>query len=100
MNQGPWTCFHCGETFTEIESARIHFGSEPESVSGCMIKAGEEHGLLKALREAEEQLARYRVEDSDSDQRYYAQQADHQRALVKAEQEGYDKGLRDGSEPI
>jgi hypothetical protein len=50
-----------------------------------------------AWREAQrkEELPRYRVEDSDADRRFYAMQADHFQALKRAEEEGYEKGLRD-----
>lgn len=49
-----WTCFHCGETFRTPGSARIHFGTTPASTPGCVIKAGDEKGLLMALRKAED----------------------------------------------
>lgn len=48
-----WTCFHCGETFHTPGAARDHFGPTPASAPGCIIKAGEERGLLMALRKAE-----------------------------------------------
>lgn len=102
-----WTCFHCGETFTTVGSARDHFGIEIDAFPGCIIRhmhpgtvapvpLGEEKGLLMELRIAQKELARYRVEDSDTDRKFYAMQADHQTALRKAEEEGYAKGLRDG----
>lgn len=50
-----WTCFHCGETFRTPGSARIHFGTTPASTPGCLIKAGEEKGLLMALRRVEDE---------------------------------------------
>lgn len=64
-----WTCFHCGDTFSKFASARDHFGSTPAGVPGCIIKAGDEQGLLTALRRAEareEELRRDR--DSLADQ--------------------------------
>lgn len=91
-----WTCFHCCESFTTPGDARDHFGGEPGGLTGCEIKAGEERGLLMALRKAEDELARYRAEDSDKDREFHGMRADHARALIRAEQEGYDKGLRDG----
>lgn len=53
-----WTCFHCGETFTNAGSAADHFGSDPDSVPGCLLKVqlGEERGLLMALRRLEDGL--------------------------------------------
>jgi hypothetical protein len=53
-----WTCFHCGETFTTPGSARDHFGCAPCADPACRIKVGEERGLVRALRRAEEELAR------------------------------------------
>ncbi len=51
-----WTCFHCGEIFKKFGAARDHFGETPEAVTGCLIKAGEERGLLMALRKCEARL--------------------------------------------
>lgn len=92
-----WTCFHCGETFTSVGSARDHFGATPEAEPGCMIRVqyGEERGLLMALREAEQELARLRSEDRDAEQ-FYRLNAEHTRALREAEERGYERGLRDG----
>lgn len=30
-NEGPWKCFHCWETFTDVASAAQHFGPWPEN---------------------------------------------------------------------
>ena len=90
-----WTCFFCGETFTTPGGARDHFGGEPIADPACQIKVGEERGLVMALRRAEVELARYRAEDSDTDRAMYAMQADHQRALRRAEEDGYARGLVD-----
>ncbi len=93
-----WTCFHCGETFRSVGAARDHFGANPDHEPGCIIQvqAGEERGLLMALRKAEAELARWRAEDSDSARQFYAMRAEHATALRKAEEDGYEKGLRDG----
>ncbi len=48
-----WTCFHCGETFKKFGAARDHFGEDIEGSAGCQIKAGEERGLLMALRKCQ-----------------------------------------------
>jgi hypothetical protein len=93
-----WTCFFCGETFTPPGAARDHFGADPLADAACRIKIGEERGLVMALRRAEEQLARYRAEDSDTDRALAAMRSDHHRALVRAEEEGYARGLKDGRE--
>jgi hypothetical protein len=90
-----WTCFHCGENFTTPGSARDHFGADPLAEPGCRIRAGEERGLLMALRRAEAELARYRNEDSDKDREFYRMQDEHRRALIREEEKGYARGLAD-----
>jgi hypothetical protein len=51
-----WTCFHCGQTFTKFGSARDHFGPTPASKPACLIKAGDELGLVMELRKAEAKI--------------------------------------------
>ncbi len=53
MPKGGWTCFHCGETFTSPGGAEDHFGATPGYKPACLIKLGEERGLVMALRKAE-----------------------------------------------
>ncbi len=50
-----WTCFHCGETFTTIGGAQDHFGADPDSVPGCILKVqfGGERGMLQTMRRIE-----------------------------------------------
>lgn len=91
-----WTCFHCGETFYTPGMAREHFGADPLALPGCRIKLGDERRLLGALRDAEAELARYRVEDSDTDRRMAQMVAEHGAALRDAEDAGYAKGLEAG----
>lgn len=93
-----WTCFHCGETFTTVGSARLHFGAEQTAEPGCMVKValGGERGLLMALRKAEETIARYMNEDTDLHRALYRLQSQQSDALRDAEEAGYFRGLRDG----
>jgi hypothetical protein len=70
FNERPphgWTCFHCGETFTNAGSARDHFGGDPDSVPGCVLKVqlGGERGMLMAMRRLEEGLADIRFALND-----------------------------------
>lgn len=58
MPKNGWTCYHCGETFTTPGSARDHFGETEEAVAGCIIHAGDEKGLLMALRKSEHVVRR------------------------------------------
>lgn len=92
-----WTCFHCGETFTTPGAARHHFGRTPDKKPGCVIKVelGGERGLLAALRKAEDELAQYRADDSDTQRQLVSLQFRHAEALRAAEETGYARGLRD-----
>ena len=53
-----WTCFHCGENFTDYGAASDHFGNPPGSVEACLMELGGDGGLVKALRK----LERYVIE--------------------------------------
>ena len=57
MPKDGWVCFHCGERFTTPGGARIHFGARPTAMAGCLIKVGEERGLLMEIRRLEAALA-------------------------------------------
>jgi hypothetical protein len=83
-----WRCFHCDEVFTDHEDAFLHFGANCMSDAACQIQ-------LVSVRDMEEQLARYRAEDSDTDRAMYRMQAEHTVALRQAEEEGYRRGLVD-----
>lgn len=94
-----WTCFHCGETFTTEDDARDHFGFDCSCDPACRIKAGEERGLVKALRNAEQEIVRLvgtlHCESAEAFRqlrRVQSQIGDHAR---DAEQAGYDRALRD-----
>ena len=94
-----WTCFHCGETFTDPEDARLHFGDNGMADAACQID-------IKAFREMETLVARWWAEDGDADRALYRMQAEHTVALHRAEEKGYERGLRDqivlvcGAEPL
>lgn len=93
--QKIWRCFHCDEVFTTYAAARHHFGRNESANPVCVIKAPGEWALVAALRAAEDQLARYRVEDSDVLRAMHSMVADHQVALRREEEKGYARGLRD-----
>lgn len=100
VDGGPWTCFHCGETFTSVGCARLHFGPSEDSTAACLIKAGAERSILKALRDAEQSEAKawHLLHDDclDFARAYSAQCSRHQQALISAEELGYERGLDDG----
>lgn len=90
-----WRCFHCDEVLRTPRDARLHFGDTHGSEPACLVKAPGEFALLTALRNAEEELARYRREDSDVLRAMWSMQADHATALRREEENGYERGLRD-----
>jgi hypothetical protein len=90
-----WRCYYCGEVCRSEVDARNHFGSPPGSEPACQIKAAGEFALLQALRNAEDQLARYRAEDSDVLRAMASMQCDHETALRREEERGYAKGVDD-----
>jgi hypothetical protein len=90
-----WTCFHCGEVFTDKAEARAHFGDSEMDFTGCQLNATE-GGILKLYREAVQELTRFRQEDNASFREFYALGADHSVALRREEERGYERGLADG----
>lgn len=83
-----WTCFHCGETFTHPNAARLHFGETPSDEPKCKISA-------HRLRAMEEELRRYRAEDTDLHRQIARMEFDHVVALRREEENGYARGLED-----
>ncbi len=93
-----WRCFHCGDYFADPTAARLHFGGSEEQKPACLIK-GAEGGLLRALRDAENQAAlamqAVHSEMTDVHRAFYAATSRHAQALIAAEEAGYEKGLKD-----
>lgn len=88
---GPWQCFHCGETFHDVKSAEEHFGLSAVVVPMCQI-------FGQTVRNMENELRRYREEDTDLHRHIAHLQTEHTQALMRAEESGYAKGLKDGRE--
>lgn len=95
-----WRCFHCDEVFRSVDAARLHFGSDQFREPACLIKAAGEHALLVALRNAEDELRRYRAEDSDVLRAMHSQESDHVQALRREEEKGYSRGIRDARREV
>lgn len=91
-----WRCFHCDEVFTRMEDAAQHFGRDLRSLTACQIK-GHENLLIKKIREQEELLSSYMNEDGAILRAMQAQQAEHAQALIRAEELGYNRGVRDAT---
>lgn len=51
-----WTCFHCGETFTETNRARDHFGHSIAALPACQVPAEHVAAELRRFRVVEEEL--------------------------------------------
>ncbi|MCF8533852.1 MAG: hypothetical protein K9G48_12670 [Reyranella sp.] len=65
---GGWPCFHCGEVFTTVETAREHFGYELYQEPGCVLKLlPGERGTLARLRAAEDDVARLTAANEQMD---------------------------------
>ncbi len=94
-----WRCFHCGDVFTKRWDAAAHFGADEGKIPACQIK-GAEGGLLRALRDAERQadeaIQAMHAESTDAAKAYHSQRCRHSRALIAAEEVGYERGLADG----
>lgn len=88
-----WRCFHCDEVFTARRWALEHFGSDGD-IPACKIKGRDGH-LITYIRKLEDQLVTYRNDDSDLMRAMLAMEADHRQALIRAEEGGYNKGVRD-----
>jgi hypothetical protein len=87
-----WTCFHCGEnfagTFGGQRAARLHFGASIHDEPKCQISA-------RRLRVMEDQLRRYREEDTDLHRDIARLKSDHAIALRRAEEQGSERALKD-----
>ena len=94
-----FTCFHCWETFevTDFASqrrAQDHFGTAPHAQPICKIQH-EDRKLIWRIRRMEEELARHRAEDSDTDRAMHAMQARHAEELKRVEEQGFARGVAD-----
>lgn len=94
-DQRAWRCFHCDSVFANPNLAAEHFGADPTAMPACKIAAHERH-LVTYIRRLEDDLARYRAEDSDVMRSIQVLEASIGPRLQAAEEAGYAKGLRDG----
>src|SRR6266705_6174210 len=88
-----WRCFHCDDVFTDKDAAREHFGDQGDPA--CKLNAME-GGLLKLVRDQEDELQQRRQEDTASYREFHSLGSDHARALQHEEEKGYARGLADG----
>lgn len=92
---GPWRCFFCDELLTTQHEAEMHFGKSEESDPSCKLTIGGEWHFIDAVRRMEDELHRYRREDSIIIRASLAQASDHGQALRREEEKGFERGVRD-----
>lgn len=92
----PWRCFHCDEVFFDSAEAAKHFGEIRIAYGVCIHDEAACQVDIAKYREMQKQLERYRNEDTDLHRQIASLQAHHAAALMRAEEAGYAKGLRDG----
>lgn len=83
-----YRCFHCKEVFDE-RTATEHFGKSQYGTALCAITREQIDSLERALN-------LYRNEDTDLHRQIHCMETKHSTELMRAEEEGYAKGLRDG----
>lgn len=83
-----WRCFHCDEVFTTEESAKEHFGPTERHMPACTID-------IKEYRAMEQRMLAYNQEDAEIHRYLHGKLNDFQLALVREEERGYSRGLRD-----
>ena len=88
MRSGPWTCFHCNETFTTAAAASQHFGDWEDAKPVCQFDAEE-------MQELQNMLQRYMDEDTELHREISRLRGEMQAATRRAEEQGYARGLRD-----
>jgi hypothetical protein len=83
-----WRCFHCDETFTDREQARLHFGDSEHQQALCTIDAAH-------FRWMEAQHRRNVDDDSEALRTIARLAGEHETLRLRAEELGYERGLRD-----
>lgn len=91
-----WRCFHCDEVFTRMECAKEHFGLHEGCEPGCVERLkGGDVGLLRRVRDLEQQLVSFLNETGAVEAYVQGLKADHAVALRREEERGYSKGVQD-----
>lgn len=99
MARKQWRCFHCDAVFTRRKDAAEHFGADQTETPACCLR-DHEHHLVHYIRRLEQDLARYREDDSDVMRAIYVLEAELPGKLRSAEEQGYERGLRDGRQLV
>jgi hypothetical protein len=93
MSRKQWRCFHCDTVFRSEQQARIHFGSDESATCACVLP--HEQHLVDHIRDLEQQLDSYRADNIPILKSIMTLESDHRQALIRAEESGYNKGVRD-----
>lgn len=88
MSTPYWRCFHCNECFTDTAKAQEHFGHGEHHEPACQID-------IAKYREMESYVQRAVDEDTDALRQVGRIQSDHVMALLREEEKGYARGMRD-----
>lgn len=92
-----WRCFFCDGIFTTHEAAKLHFGAfdscEPD-ITACKLMSHQQN-VLEYIRQLEEEVRAYQVENYPTIKAMYAIEDEMRRAIVKAEEAGYTRGVSD-----
>lgn len=83
-----WRCFHCDESFPDRDAARLHFGTSERQSPICAVDQAE-------YRAMEKRMEAYNAEDAEIHHEMYAQRNRHAQELLRAEEKGYARGLKD-----
>lgn len=97
MARKQWRCFFCDDVFTNRKLAAEHFGcfdSCEADTPACKLTAHQGH-LVTYIRKLEREISRHMREDSDVMRSIVVLEADNRQALIRAEEKGYAKGVRD-----
>jgi hypothetical protein len=94
IDNESWRCFHCNTVFTSRKWAAEHFGADESATPACKLTNSEGH-LVTYIRKLEAELAAYRDERDEILMAWNAMQSDNLQAVIRAEEKGYGKGVRD-----
>lgn len=97
MARKQWRCFFCDDVFTSAKAAALHFGvfdsCEPD-VTACKLMSNQQH-VLEYIRGLEEEVRLYQAENYPTIKAMYAVEDEMRRAVRKAEEDGYARGVDD-----
>lgn len=90
-----WKCFHCDYEARTREEAVLHFGHEESCVTACLIDIGRYREMDRKYQRILYDLA---GETAACHNDLYRMQADYEQRLIREEEKGYARGLRDAKQ--